>query len=53
MTFSNGDRERLLLRERVRAVESYEACPGYSAAPHEPSRVLLEEDHLLPAAWAY
>ncbi len=53
MTFSNGERESLLLRKGVGAVKSYEACPGYSAAPHEPSKALLEEDHLLPAAWAY
>ncbi len=51
MTFSNGDRESLLLRKGVGAVKSYEACSGYSAAPHEPSRALLEEDHLVPAAW--
>ena len=52
-SFSNGDHESLLLRERVLAVEPYEACPDYSAAPHESSSALLEEDHLFPAAWAY
>ena len=52
-SFSNGDHESLLLRERVRAVEPDEACPGNSAAPYESSSALLEEDHLFPAAWAY
>ena len=47
------DFESLLLRERVLAVEPDEACPGYSAAPHEPLSTLLEEDHLLSATWAY
>src|SRR5829696_4184848 len=47
------DYESLLLRERVFAVESDEACPGYSAAPHEPLGTLLEEDYLLSATWAY
>jgi hypothetical protein len=47
------DYESLLLRERVLAVEPDEACPGYSAAPHEPLSTLLEEDHLLSATWAY
>ena len=47
------DYESLLLRERVRAVEPDEACPGYSAAPHEPLSTLLEEDHILSATWAY
>ena len=40
-------------RERVCAVEPYEACPGYCAASHESSSAVLEEDHLLPAAWTY
>ena len=54
MTISpDVDYESLLLRERMPAVEPDEACPGYGEAPHEPSRVLLEDDHLLPAPWAY
>ena len=49
----DGDRESLLIRERVRAVEPDEAGPGDSATLHEPSSAPLEEDHLLSAAWAY
>jgi hypothetical protein len=43
----------LLLRERVRAIEPDEAGPGNSAAPDEPSSLLLEEDYLLSAAMAH
>ena len=52
-TSPDGDYETLLLRERVRAVEPDEADPGDSAAPHEPSSALLEEDYLFSATWAY
>jgi hypothetical protein len=48
-TFSHGNQESLLLRERVRALEPDEAGPRDCAALHEPSSAPLEEDHLLPA----
>ena len=52
MTFSTREHRTLLLRKRECTAEPNEASPGYSATPHEPSRALLEEDHLLPAARA-
>ena len=52
-TSPDGDHESPLLRERVRAVEPDEAGPDDSAAPHESSSALLDEDYLISAAWTY
>ena len=52
-TSPDGDHEGLLFRECVRAVEPDEAGLADSTAPHEPLSALLEEDHLLSAAWSY